>query len=172
MQFIFNEFLDCLKFKNSRVCIAKNRHQQTGQYTVPCTKYTRRDYCQRHAQKKHNTWKNYHMIEHWELYAPLTKAEVAEKELLLRLEYTQQFSLKCDYGHSMWNNKLRAIIYNTIAAERKATEACENKIRARYNYVKEHHICPVALKANHHYLEVGRHFERHLKARKEQEIEY
>lgn len=110
----YNEFLDKCKFNFNSVkkCKANDYNKFNGTYTTPCTKYTYDMYCKTHAYLLRISCEMYHYLGDPRIAnVPLTIREKAEVELKMRLRFCERFSIKSDYGHEKWNEKLRGYIY-------------------------------------------------------------
>lgn len=106
----FNEFIDRLKFQSVQKCAANDFNRNTLTYTLPCVKYTYGKYCKVHAYLLRISCEMYHFVNDPRI-KDVPIAIKAEAELNSRIQFCQRFSIKSDYNHEKWHQKLRSDIY-------------------------------------------------------------
>lgn len=90
----WNKFVDKthnkIKFKSSKLCVAKNFNVITQTYNIPCDIYTYDRYCNSHAKAERKAHREYHHTDGHDLFDPET-VPLIKKELDDRFVYNERF---------------------------------------------------------------------------------
>lgn len=124
IQLKFNEFLDKLKFKAAKRCAAKNYHSREMMYTIPCSLYTFKEFCDEHTFLYRQSCNMYHFMADCRL-SHISNSVKAEAELSARIQFAQRFAKKTDWGHAKWLDYLKKVIHSATVKS-----SIENEIKA------------------------------------------